>query len=51
MKNIKLKIAGIKDNISKEKLLKKLKEKKGIKNVEFNINGLLSYYTYFIIFL
>ena len=37
MKNIKLKIAGIKDNISKEKLLKKLKEKKGIKNVEFNI--------------
>ena len=27
MKNIKLKIAGIKDNISKEKLLKKLKEK------------------------
>lgn len=37
MKNIKIKIAGIKDNISKEKLLKKLKEKKGIKNVEFNI--------------
>ena len=37
MKNIKLKITGIKDNISKEKLLKKLKEKKGIKNVEFNI--------------
>ena len=37
MKNIKLKIAGIKDNISKEKILKKLKEKKGIKNVEFNI--------------
>lgn len=37
MKNIKLKIAGIKDNISKEKLLTKLKEKKGIKNVEFNI--------------
>ncbi len=37
MKNIKLKISGIKDNISKEKLLKKLKEKKGIKNVEFNI--------------
>ena len=35
MKNIKLKIVGIKDNISKEKLLKKLKEKKGIKNVEF----------------
>lgn len=37
MKNIKIKIAGIKDNISKEKLLNKLKEKKGIKNVEFNI--------------
>ena len=37
MKNIKLKITGIKDNISKEKLINKLKEKKGIKNVEFNI--------------
>ena len=31
MKNIKLKITGIKDNISKEKLINKLKEKKGIK--------------------
>lgn len=37
MKNIKLKITGIKDNISKERLLNKLREKKGIKNVEFNI--------------
>ena len=37
MKNIKLKITGIKDNISKERILKKLKEKKGIKNVEINI--------------
>ena len=37
MKKIKLKIEGLKDNFSKDKLLKKLKAKKGIKNVELNI--------------
>ena len=37
MKKIKLKIDGLKDNLSKDNLLKKLKERKGIKNVELNI--------------
>ena len=37
MKKIKLKIDGLKENFSKDNLLEKLKEKKGIKNVELNI--------------
>lgn len=37
MKKVKLKIDGLKENFSKDKLLEKLKEKKGIKNVELNI--------------
>ena len=37
MKKIKLKIDGLKDNLSKDNLLKRLKERKGIKNVELNI--------------
>ena len=37
MKKIKIKIDGLKENLSKDSLLEKLKKKKGIENVEINI--------------